>query len=42
MRYDSRKAVEELGLPQTTLHAAAEEAVQWFREHGYVTRGGRA
>jgi dihydroflavonol-4-reductase len=42
MRYDSRKAMEELGLPQTSLQAAADEAVQWFREHGYVTRGGTA
>lgn len=42
MRYDSSKAVKELGLPQTSLQAAAEEAVQWFRTNGYVTKGGVA
>jgi dihydroflavonol-4-reductase len=40
MRYDSSKAVKELGLPQTPLEAAVEEAVHWFRQHGYVTQGG--
>jgi dihydroflavonol-4-reductase len=40
MRYDSSKAVNELGLPQTPLEAAVEEAVHWFRQHGYVTQGG--
>jgi dihydroflavonol-4-reductase len=40
MRYDNSKAVRELGLPQTPLQAAAEEAVQWFRQHGYVDLGG--
>lgn len=36
MRYDSRKAVTELRLPQTSLQDALEEAVHWFTEHGYV------
>ncbi len=40
MRYDSSKAVNELGLPQTPLEAAVEEAVHWFRQYGYVTQGG--
>lgn len=40
MRYDSRKAIRELGLPQTPIRVAAAEAVRWFREQGYVTRGG--
>lgn len=40
MWYASGKAVRELGLPQTPLRAAVEEAVQWFRHQGYVTRGG--
>ena len=40
MQYDSRKAVQELGLPQTPLQKAVEEAVQWFQQHGYITRGG--
>jgi dihydroflavonol-4-reductase len=40
MQYDSSKAVNELGLPRTPLEKAVDEAVQWFREHGYVTQGG--
>ena len=40
MVYDSAKAIRDLGLPQTPLHLAAEQAVQWFRGHGYVNRGG--
>lgn len=42
MRYDSTKAVRELGLPQTPIRVAAAEAVHWFTRHGYVTRGGVA
>jgi dihydroflavonol-4-reductase len=42
MRYDSAKAVKELGLPQSPIRAAMEEAVRWFRTHGYVTKGGAA
>lgn len=38
MQYESRKAVEELGLEHTSVDAAIQEAVQWFREHGYVRR----
>jgi len=41
MRYDSSKAIKELGLPQSSLRFAAGEAVQWFRQHGYVTKGDR-
>ncbi len=33
---DASKAVNELGLPQTPIETAIEDAVQWFREHGYV------
>ncbi len=40
MQYDSRKAVEELGLQWTPVEVAINEAVQWFRQHGYVTQGG--
>lgn len=42
MQYDSGRAVKELGLPQTPLRVAVEEAMQWFRQHGYVTQGGRS
>lgn len=38
MRYDSQKAVEELGLPQTPLRDALEQAVHWFRTQGYITK----
>ncbi len=31
-----RRAVEELGMPQTPLLQALAEAAEWFREHGYV------
>lgn len=33
---DPSKAIHELGLPQTPLEGAFAEAVQWFRENGYV------
>jgi dihydroflavonol-4-reductase len=36
MRYNSSKAIKELGFPQTPLHKAAEEAVTWFRTNGHV------
>jgi dihydroflavonol-4-reductase len=36
MFFDNTKAVSELGLPQTPARQALDEAVAWFREHGYV------
>lgn len=36
MHYDCRKAVTELGLPQTPVEAALDKAVRWFRDHGYI------
>jgi dihydroflavonol-4-reductase len=36
MFFDASKAVRELGLPQTPVELALEEAVTWFRDHGYV------
>jgi len=33
---DPSKAIRELHLPQTPLATALTEAVDWFREHGYV------
>jgi dihydroflavonol-4-reductase len=33
------RAVEELGLPQTSVVDALREAVQWFGAHGYVKNG---
>ena len=33
---DPSKAVRELNLPQTPLATALAEAIDWFRQHGYV------
>lgn len=33
---DCRKAIEELGLPQSPVEMALERAVKWFRDHHYV------
>lgn len=35
---DSSKAVNELGLPQTPVKKAVEEAVRWYKENGYVKK----
>jgi len=37
MFFDSTKAVSQLGLPQTPVETALEDAVRWFQENGYVT-----
>lgn len=34
--FDSSKAVNELGLPQTPIKTTIEKAINWFRENGYV------
>jgi dihydroflavonol-4-reductase len=36
MYYDATRAVTYLGLPQTPIETALQEAVTWFRDHGYV------
>jgi dihydroflavonol-4-reductase len=36
MYYDASKAVRELGLPQSSLNAALQDAVYWFVSKGYV------
>lgn len=36
MYYDAAKAVRELGLPQTPIKTALQDAVNWFTTHGYV------
>jgi dihydroflavonol-4-reductase len=36
MYFDNSKAIRELGLPQTPVRQALEEAVSWFRQHGYA------
>ena len=36
MYFDSQKAIQELGLPQTPVDQALEEAVDWFRHHRYI------
>ena len=44
--YDCSKAVRELGLPQTPVRKALEDAIAWFRENGHLPseagNGGRA
>jgi dihydroflavonol-4-reductase len=36
MYYDARKAVRELGLPQSDVTVALSDAVHWFLDHGYL------
>ncbi|MFZ5447519.1 MAG: hopanoid-associated sugar epimerase [Thermodesulfobacteriota bacterium] len=36
MYFDNRKAVKYLGLALTPVRQALAEAVEWFRQHGYV------
>jgi dihydroflavonol-4-reductase len=36
MYFDASKAVRELGLPQTDVRRALEDAVSWFRAHRYA------
>lgn len=36
MFFDSSKAVRELGLPQHSVKEALKEAVEWYKENGYV------
>ena len=36
MYFDNRKAIQYLGLRPTPVRQALEEAVAWFREHGYA------
>jgi dihydroflavonol-4-reductase len=36
MFFDCRKAIRELGLPQSPVEEALVRAVRWFRENGYA------
>lgn len=36
MYFKSTKAVQELGLPQTPIEDALNQAIAWFRQNGYV------
>ncbi len=38
MYYDTSKAVQELGLPQTPIRQAMQDAVNWFVSYGYVDK----
>jgi dihydroflavonol-4-reductase len=40
MFFNPAKAIRELGLPQTPPRQALADAVQWFRENGYVRKRG--
>ena len=37
MFFSPEKAIKELGLPQTSAREALKDAVDWFRENGYVS-----
>jgi dihydroflavonol-4-reductase len=41
MFFDPAKAVRELGLPQTPVRIALEDAVAWFEERGLIPRRSR-
>lgn len=34
--WDSSKAVNELGMPQTPIHESIQNAIDWFKENGYL------
>ncbi len=34
--FSSQKAIQELGLPQTPIEQAIDEAYRWFKQNGYV------
>ncbi len=38
MFFDASKAVRELGLPQTPVRRAFEDAIAWFEEHGLIPK----
>ncbi len=38
MFFNPQKAIKELGLPQTSAREALSDAVDWFRQHGYVRK----
>jgi dihydroflavonol-4-reductase len=39
MFFSARKAVDELGLPQSSVEDALARSVRWFQDNGYVKRG---
>jgi dihydroflavonol-4-reductase len=41
MFYTAEKAIRELGLPQSPVGDALADAVTWFHDHGYASRGAR-
>jgi dihydroflavonol-4-reductase len=41
MFFDAAKAVRELGLPQTPVRAAFEDALAWFGARGYLDKRGK-
>jgi dihydroflavonol-4-reductase len=42
MFFSPARAVAELGLPQSPIRRALEDAVAWYRDHGVARRGPRA
>ena len=41
MFFDPSRAIKELGLPQTPVETALQQAVAWFGENGYLSQRGR-
>ncbi|GAB3695475.1 NAD-dependent epimerase/dehydratase family protein [Spirosoma flavus] len=39
--FSSQKAIAELGLPQTPIEEAVDEAFNWFKRHNYLTQRAR-
>ncbi|GAB3958580.1 NAD-dependent epimerase/dehydratase family protein [Spirosoma harenae] len=39
--FSSQKAISELGLPQTPIEEAVDEAFNWFKRHNYFTQRAR-
>jgi dihydroflavonol-4-reductase len=42
MFFDNRRAIRELGLPQTSIRCALTDAIRWFLDQGYVEMRARA
>jgi dihydroflavonol-4-reductase len=36
MYFTAQKAIRELGLPQSPIEEAMQQAVRWFRAHDYA------
>ena len=39
MYVSSQKAINQLGMPQSSIKGALEKAIRWFTDHGYLGKG---